>query len=193
LLAVIEERPSVAKLIVRYSFYGCVIGAAYLLYDAITGDDAPAWQWIGSIAVLVVLVPLIVGAWRFRRLDPEERQARLEAMNARVASTSGEVARYKRIHDSSKSKDAVLRDGVEGTAIIVAISDGGRASEFRSLVGLELEVHLPARSPYVVETGEWATAASTGSIEPGRELVVKVDRNDPDRVAVDWDASLRLR
>jgi hypothetical protein len=33
---------------------------------------------------------------------------------------------------------------------------------------------------------------SSGSIAPGWELVVKVDPKDPQRVAVDWERSLRL-
>lgn len=37
-----------------------------------------------------------------------------------------------------------------------------------------------------------ATPAATGTLAPGRELVVKVDPEDPQRAAVNWERSLPL-
>ncbi len=57
---------------------------------------------------------------------------------------------------------------------------------------LELDVTVPGSATYQVKTGEYLTAASTGSVAPGRRLRVNVLPDDPQRVAVDWERSLRL-
>ena len=68
--------------------------------------------------------------------------------------------------------------------------DGG---ELPCLVYLELEVTPRFGPSYTVKTGEELTAASVGTVAPGRELVVRVDPEDRGRVAVDWEVSLRRR
>ena len=93
----------------------------------------------------------------------------------------------------ARVKRDVLRRGFDATAIVTFLADGGRGNEFHQLVYLELEVFVDGRPPYGVRTGEYLTAASAGSVAPGRELVVKVDPQDAQRVAVDWERSLRLR
>jgi hypothetical protein len=87
----------------------------------------------------------------------------------------------------------VLRDGADTSAVVTFVADGHRANEFRQLVYLELQVTPPGGGePYEVRTGEFVNAASAGSLTPGRKLWVKVGPADPQRVAVDWDRSLRL-
>lgn len=78
------------------------------------------------------------------------------------------------------------------TAVVPFLASANRASQFRHLVYLELEVTRPDGPPYLVKTGEYLDASSAGSVTPGRVLHVKVDSVDPDRVAVDWERSLRL-
>ncbi|MFW6092083.1 MAG: hypothetical protein ACODAF_09370, partial [Actinomycetota bacterium] len=95
-------------------------------------------------------------------------------------------------HRATKHKKAVLRSGTDATAVVTFLADGHRANEYRHLVYLELEVHPPDQTPYHVKTGEYLNAASAGSVAPGKELRVKVDPDDPQRVAVDWERSLRL-
>jgi hypothetical protein len=59
-------------------------------------------------------------------------------------------------------------------------------------VGLTLEVTVPGQRPYEVETGESVSRASMGIVVPGHVLKLKVHPTDPDQVAVDWPASLRV-
>lgn len=180
------------KIAVRVVLYALTAFAAYLLVDAIVADDAPAGQWIFSIIVLVVMVPMIIAAWRLRLMTPEDRAARVERLESRrdrfaAASTAGLSKQAKR-----GTKQRILSEGVPATARIIGIRDGQQASTFSTLVGIELEVRLPGRDPYVTETGESVSRAAIGIVAPGRELSVRVLPDDDSSVAVDWDASMRL-
>lgn len=127
------------------------------------------------------------------RLSPEQRQVHFDTMADRLGPAQEQGRRLRGGPKKARHKKPILAKGIDGTAIIVSLAAGGRANEFHSLVLMELEVHVPGRSPYEVDTAEYVTAAGAGSLAPGNELVVKVDPDDPQKVAVDWDTSLRLR
>jgi hypothetical protein len=181
------------KWIFRIVLFGAAVAGLVLIVLAAVSGDAPVWQWVVGICLLVVTVPIIIAGVRLRRLPEGERQARMASLESRAEASQREVDKSRLAHAARKHKKEVLRSGVDGTARILAIEDGGRANEFRALVYLELEVTIPGRAAFEVPTGEYVTAAASGSLRPGGELVVKVDPDDTSRVAVDWDESLRLR
>lgn len=94
-------------------------------------------------------------------------------------------------HRSRRRKADVLANGRAATAVVHGVLDGKRASQFRQLVCLDLEVDDGDHS-YRVWTGELITAASAGGVVAGGQLHVRVDPHDPTRVAVDWERSQRL-
>lgn len=79
----------------------------------------------------------------------------------------------------------ILKKGMPGRAMVVESSVPARgASSFN--MAMTLQVHVEGLAPYEVED-QWMvkakdTAALSGSIP------VKVDRDDHDKVAIDWDA-----
>ena len=90
-------------------------------------------------------------------------------------------------------KRKVLRTGAEARAVITAVSDLQISDDdHRKLFYLELAVTVGADAPYAVRTGEylWGWRLSAGV---GRELAVRVDLINRQRVAVDWDQSEQLR
>jgi hypothetical protein len=171
-----------------------LLGGAALVGAASTADDAPIGWWVfGGLGVLAGGWFVVSwAAFRLRYRTPQERE---EAKARLIASAPVEYQRLERgklAHQATKHKAAVLRSGVDGTAIVTFLADGHRGNEFEHLVYLELDVTVGGGSQYSVKTGEYLTAASAGSVAPGRELVVKVDPADRRRVAVDWERSLRL-
>jgi hypothetical protein len=100
-----------------------------------------------------------------------------------------------------KSAAELLARGRRATARIVAAQEVGDAvrlglmapSDERAgamMTLLDLEVKLPGRDPYPARVVHWVPAALAGRVGPGREVVVAVDRDDPEReVAIDWEAS----
>ncbi|HSL59643.1 MAG TPA: hypothetical protein VK866_17480 [Acidimicrobiales bacterium] len=173
---------------------GALVGAVLVAVAALV-PDTPAWLWWVGLPLLVVDGTLVLIGLRFRlrHRTPEARADALAAVQARREVVARPADRSTLAHRATKHKKDVLRDGVDGTAVVQFLADGGRANEFRQLVYLELEVTVPGSPPYLVRTGEYLTAASSGTVQPGAELVVKVDPADGDRVAVDWEQSLRLR
>lgn len=186
----------------RLVFFGGLAIGIGLLAVAFT-SDAPSvalWVWGGVLTAFFGYHVATAVVFRLRNPTPEARAAaRAELLARRDAlldeSGRGEPGRGALAHKATKGrgKSTVLRDGVPGTAVITFIADGHRGNEFTHLVYLELDVSVGGAPPYAVRTGEYLTAASTGTVTPGRELVVKVDPTDPQRVAVDWEESLRLR
>ena len=116
-----------------------------------------------------------------------------------------------------RSSKKILERGIVGTAVIResrkieddGTDEHGQRGEFL-LNGMRdaglwgkhsyvftLEIQVPETEPYEV-SGEFKTPAKAGrtgllshrGLEPGLELPVKVDRDDPQQVAIDWDAFL---
>lgn len=184
----------------RVVFFGGLAIGLGLLAAAYASDEPPVALWVvgGLLTAFFGYNVATAVAFRLRNPTPEAREAARAQIVARRDALRGEQAesgpgRGTVAHRASKGKAAVLRDGAPGTAVITFIADGNRGNDSTHLVYLELDVSVGGPAPYPVRTGEYLTAASTGTVSPGRELVVKVDRADPQRVAVDWDQSLRLR
>jgi hypothetical protein len=189
----VDPEPSRLKaaLTVLVLWAGTAAGVA-LVASRVVGDDPPGLWWIGIVLLVVFGIPAVIGL-RLALLPAERRAAHIARARARNAESSLNTQRLKTARAAVKQQRAVLRTGVDGTAIVVFLADAGAAEEGRQLVYLELRVTVPGAPPYDVRTGVHLTAASAGSVAPGRELVVKVDPASPDRVAVDWERSLRLR
>lgn len=178
----------------RLVVYGGAVAGVALVVAAIASTSEPVWWWIVGVPLVSVCGSLTVVwvAFWLRHRSPEERQRALDDLAARREASAQPVERSRVAHRATKHKKAVLRSGTDATAVVRFLADGHRANVFRQLVYLELEVTVPGREPYVVKTGEYVTAATAGSMAPGRRLRVKVDPADPQRVAVDWERSLRL-
>jgi hypothetical protein len=101
--------------------------------------------------------------------------------------------------EQPRSASELLARGRRGTARIMAAKEMGdavrlgvvapddeRAGAMMAL--LDLEVKLPGREPYPVRVVHWVPASQVGKAGPGREVVVAVDRDDPEhQVAIDWE------
>jgi hypothetical protein len=79
----------------------------------------------------------------------------------------------------------VLKHGTPGRATIVAASVPARGASMFNMA-MTLQVYVEGRSPYEVE-GQWMVKASDTEALSG-SIPVKVDPDEPDKVAIDWDA-----
>ncbi|MGC4000934.1 MAG: hypothetical protein QM767_27140 [Anaeromyxobacter sp.] len=156
---------------------------------------APIALWVfGGLGV--VLGGGFVVQWirfRIRFPTPEAREAEKQRFRDANRPKVERLERYLLALRAVDDKRAILGAGFESTAIVTLMADAESNAEFPALVYLELSVAGQEGARYTVRTGEYLTPASVGAVAPGRELVVKVDPQDPARVAVDWAASLRLR
>jgi uncharacterized membrane protein len=82
------------------------------------------------------------------------------------------------------TKKRVWADGVPATAkVLKARADGSLNNH--PYVDLTLEVTVPHQSPRTVELRQVVSQLLVGRIEPGKEIPVKVDRDNPDVVVID--------
>jgi hypothetical protein len=91
----------------------------------------------------------------------------------------------------------LLRKGRRGTAVIRSATDSGDISDLGLVDSadpgrddriyiFDLEVKLPGRSPYEARIGHRVPERLYGKVAPGMEIVVAVDRDDDQEVAIDW-------
>ena len=88
--------------------------------------------------------------------------------------------------DSSGERAGILANGIAGQGVIVAHGTPERGAQWFNL-DLDLEVNVPGRQAYRVANSFMVPA--TASLGPGVTLPVKVDQNDPAKVAIDWDSA----
>jgi hypothetical protein len=70
-------------------------------------------------------------------------------------------------------------DGIDGTATVTAIDNGGGMVNLQPLVVLELTVMVPGRPPYPATVKQAIAAPLLAQVQPGQTVAVKVDREDP--------------
>ena len=87
---------------------------------------------------------------------------------------------------SQGERGRILAEGIGGTATIVGMGTPARGAQWFNL-DLDLEVSVPGRQAYRVANTYMVPA--TASLGQGVTLPVKVDQNDPSKIAIDWDAA----
>jgi putative oligomerization/nucleic acid binding protein len=90
--------------------------------------------------------------------------------------------------DQSGDRSRVLVEGIAGQGVVVGHGVPARGAQWFNM-DIELEVHVSGRQPYRVNNDYLVPASA--SIGPGVTLPIKVDPNDPSKVAIDWDAAQR--
>jgi hypothetical protein len=160
-----------------------VFGAAVLAgHHRIVNVVGFAIIWF-SIAVF-----FFVKEYRFRRTHTPEEQAAVAAQS----QLRRDRIKFATLAAARKGRK-VLRTGAEARAVITAAHLLGIFDRYRGrLVYLELAVTVGADAPYAVRTGEYPPWWGS-HLAVGRELAVRVDLTDWQRVAVDWKKSEQLR
>lgn len=82
------------------------------------------------------------------------------------------------------TRKRVWADGIPATAKVVAAHASGNLNN-HPYVDLTLEVSVPNQLPRTVELNQVISLLMVGKIEPGDEIAVKVDRDDPGVVVID--------
>jgi len=134
-----------------------------------------AYEWLDTspvpviITVVLLLLPFVVGGFiffgvffgasaPFRRATRETR---------RVLATG------------RPAKAVVKRIGESSLGATVTVND-------QPYLNLTLEIHDGYSDPYVVSFDTVVPRTEVPRVQPGDEIAVKVDSNDPEKVAVVW-------
>jgi putative oligomerization/nucleic acid binding protein len=90
------------------------------------------------------------------------------------------------IGDSQGERTQLLANGIAGQGVIVAHGTPERGAQWFNL-DIDLEIHVSGRQPYRVNNMYMVPAGAT--LGPGVTLPVKVDPNDPSKIAIDWESA----
>jgi hypothetical protein len=78
-------------------------------------------------------------------------------------------------------------DGVDGRATIESVRDTGTLVNYDPVVEMQLQVQGPGGSPYRVLHRGTVPKLAVGRLTPGSSLPIKINRNNPQEVAIAWD------
>ncbi|HEY6771240.1 MAG TPA: SHOCT domain-containing protein [Solirubrobacterales bacterium] len=92
------------------------------------------------------------------------------------------------ITDSSGERSQILATGIAGQGVVVAHGTPERGAQWFNM-DIDLEVHVSGRQPYRVNNMYMVPAGAT--IGQGVTLPIKVDQNDPSKIAIDWESAQR--
>lgn len=92
----------------------------------------------------------------------------------------------KDLSDQSGEQSRLLTEGIAGEAVIVGMGTPARGAQMFNL-DMDLEVHVPGREAYRVANQYMVPASAT--LGQGIKLPVKVDPNDPAKLAIDWNSA----
>jgi hypothetical protein len=123
----------------------------------------------------------------FKDLFKLTREAKELKRNTPTPSMGEMVGQMRETVESINAQQAdsgrVLAEGTPATAIIRDLGTPERGAAWFNLM-LDLEVRPTIGRPYRI-ANEYLVPASA-QLEPGVELPVRVDANDPAKIAIDW-------
>jgi hypothetical protein len=90
------------------------------------------------------------------------------------------------ITDQSGERSQILANGISGQGVIVGHGTPERGAQWFNM-DIDMEVHVSGRQPYRVNNMYMVPATAT--IGQGVTLPIKVDPNDPAKIAIDWDSA----
>jgi Short C-terminal domain len=90
--------------------------------------------------------------------------------------------------DASGEREQILATGLPGQGVVVAHGTPERGAQWFKM-DIDLEVHVRGRRPYRVNNMSMVPAGAT--IGEGVTVPIKVDPNDPSKIAIDWDSTER--
>jgi hypothetical protein len=86
-----------------------------------------------------------------------------------------------------RGEKEVLEDGIAAKAVVKGFPEPVPGEKFA--MHIPLEIHPPSGAPYAIDY-VFPTARMKAAITVGMEIPVKVLPDDPQRVAVQWDAQM---
>lgn len=82
----------------------------------------------------------------------------------------------------------LLAEGIAGEGLVVAHGVPARGAQWFNM-DIDMEIHVPGRAAYRINNQYMVPAGAT--LGPGVRLPVRVDPNDPSKIAIDWSSAPR--
>ncbi|HXH23125.1 MAG TPA: hypothetical protein VNN10_13960 [Dehalococcoidia bacterium] len=109
------------------------------------------------------------------------------------------VAAFERDNASSQAareaeKQRILATGIEGKATVLSATPTGQIdAQGRPVYDFVLRIEVPGRPPMQGPARAGVPPERAGQMEPGDTVPLKVDRDNPASMAIDWERAWELR
>jgi hypothetical protein len=150
---------------------------------------------IVALMVLGIIVATFGGMWMGKRLldDPANIASGTlslvlwTVLPILLVTGLGLVAIFMVFNRFRRGDQALLRNGIAGTATVLSVRDTGTTiNRVNAVVELGLQVAVPGRAPYPARLETMIGRMNWGGVQPGTQLSVRVDPADANRIAIDW-------
>jgi hypothetical protein len=110
-----------------------------------------------------------------------KKSSNTPGMGEMIKQASEQVSQ---LNEMQQGTPELIASGEPGTGIVKGMGTPARGAQWFN-IDIDLEVHVTFREPYRV-TNDYLVPSWAG-LGPGVELPIKVDKQDPARIAIDWD------
>ena len=90
------------------------------------------------------------------------------------------------LNEQQSGQSGLLANGIPGEGVIVSHGVPARGAQWFNL-DIDLEVHVSGKAPYRVNNQYMVPNGAT--LGPGVKLPIKVDPEDPAKIAIDWNSA----
>lgn len=145
-----------------------------------TGEMGRVFWW-GGVIMLAIGGGLVI--WALFQAGPYSLGLNLTGVSLGLSGlVFAGVGQYLRKIDTSD----LLQSGQPAAARVLAVRDTGvTINKFNAVLELTLEVHPTDRPVYTAKTRTLLGRTQWGVIQPGMVLQVRIDRQNPQRIAID--------
>jgi hypothetical protein len=109
----------------------------------------------------------------------------MRQMGDMISQANEQLAEFT---DQSGERAEVLQNGLSGQGVVMGHGAMAHGAQWFNM-DIDMEVHVSGRQPYRVNNNYLVPAAAT--IGQGVTLPIKVDPNDPAKIAIDWESTQR--
>ena len=90
------------------------------------------------------------------------------------------------LNQQQSGNSELLNNGIEGEGVVIAHGTPARGAQWFNM-DIDMEIHLPGKAPYQVNNQY--LVPNGANFGPGATLPVRVDPNDPSKIAIDWSTA----
>ena len=109
----------------------------------------------------------------------------MKQMGDMISQANGQLAE---LSDQSGERAQILQNGISGQGVVVGHGTPERGAQWFNM-DIDMEIHVSGRQPYRVNNMYMVPAGAT--IGQGVSLPIKVDPNDPAKIAINWESAHR--
>lgn len=138
---------------------------------------------LGGYVAVAALVCLAI--WWFKRPEP---RVMVILIGSSIAALGIAAFLMNNLASRTAAVQTMKSEGLRGSAEVLQVESTNVIVQRRPQVRLRLRVTVAGKPPYEVQHTD--TIALGQSVAPGQKLAVYVDRNDPQRLMIDWGAAV---